>query len=125
MSFLKLKICSSSLFFTAFCIKIRVSLCVFRVFSGETGTQFPDEPFKYFLRSILSVSVFFVRSVRSVKFASGHVSRFLFLFSVPLRNIKRRFVPIGIKFHLRENRQFEIFLVFMANTRSELEKFPI
>ena len=44
--FLKIqKICSSSLFFTAFCVKIRVSLCVFSVFSGETGTQFPDGPF--------------------------------------------------------------------------------
>jgi len=38
MNFKKFKKCSSSLFFTAFCVKIRVSLrvfSVFRVFSGK------------------------------------------------------------------------------------------
>jgi len=33
--FLKIKKCSRALFFTAFCVKIHVSLCVFGVFSGE------------------------------------------------------------------------------------------
>ncbi len=44
MNFLKFKICSNSLFFAAFCIKIRVSLWVFSVFSGKTSSQFSDGP---------------------------------------------------------------------------------
>lgn len=37
----------------------------------------------------------------------------------------RRVAPIGTKFHLRKNRPNKIFLVFVANTRSQLEIFPI
>ena len=38
--FLKIQNLFEPSVFTAFCIKIRVSLCVFRGFSGKTGTQF-------------------------------------------------------------------------------------
>ena len=64
--FLKIqKICLRDLFFTAFCIKIRVSLCVFCVVRGKTGTQFPDGPEK----SSTFVKIYLSRNVNLGNFA--------------------------------------------------------
>ncbi|MBQ4144509.1 MAG: PD-(D/E)XK nuclease family transposase, partial [Thermoguttaceae bacterium] len=51
------------------CLKFCVSLCVFSVFSGETGTQFPDEPIKKRRARFCRLALFFAgrRLIESVE----------------------------------------------------------